>query len=56
MSSLIITIINYLQKIGEDQEMVEIIMFSVIITIINYCKNWRRPRQNEGSSLLIYNN
>ena len=38
MHSLITTIINYLQKIGEDQETVEIIMFSLIIIIINYYK------------------
>ena len=31
MSYLIITIINYLQKIGEDQETVEIIMSSLIL-------------------------
>ena len=38
MSPLIITIINYLQKIGEDQETVGITMSSLIITIINYYK------------------
>ena len=38
MSSLKITIINYLQKIEEDQEIVGIIMSSLIIAIINYRK------------------
>ena len=38
MSSLIITIINYLLKKEEDQETVGIIMSSLIIVIINYCK------------------
>ena len=38
MPSLIIIIINYLQKRGEDQETVGIIISSLIITIINYYK------------------
>ena len=44
MHSLIIIIINYLQKRGEDQEMVGIIMSSLIITIINYCKKLEKTK------------
>ena len=44
MHSLIITIINYLQKIGEDQEMVGILMSSLIIIIINYYKKLEKTK------------
>ena len=48
MSFLIITIINYLQKRGKDQETVRIIMSSLIITIVNYCKKLEKTKKNGG--------
>ena len=57
MHSLIIAIINYLQNSGEDQETVEIIMYSLIIIILNYYKKLEKTKtvgeQNKGSFLLI---
>ena len=47
MSSLIITIINYLQKIGEYQKTVGIIISSLIIIIINYYKKLKKIKTLE---------
>ena len=44
MHSLIIAIINYLQKSGEDQETVGIIMYSLIIIILNYYKKLEKTK------------
>ena len=51
MSFLIIIIINYLEKIGEYQESVVIIMYSLIITIINYCKKLEKTNKTLGEKM-----
>ena len=44
MFFLIITIIDYLSKRGEDQETIKIIISFLIITIINCCKKIREEK------------